>query len=77
MQLEAWPRGLRHLSTKQKWVNPHREFESHRFRSPFIIGDIMTIRKSHSRKIKAKGGGFRRVTVKSAFVKTGKGKKRK
>jgi len=37
----------------------------------------MTIRKSHSRKIKAKGGGFRRVTVKSAFVKTGKGKKRK
>ncbi len=37
----------------------------------------MTIRKSHSRKIKAKGGGFRRVTVKSTFVKTGKGKKRK
>ena len=28
----------------------------------------MTIRKSHSRKIKAKGGGFKRVTVKSAFV---------
>jgi hypothetical protein len=36
----------------------------------------MTIRKSHSRKIKAKGGGYKRVTVKSSFVKTGK-KKRK
>jgi hypothetical protein len=36
----------------------------------------MTIRKSHSRKIKVKGGGTRRVSVKSAFVKTGK-KKRK
>ena len=36
----------------------------------------MTIRKSHSRKIKVKGGGYRRVTVKSAFVKTGKKRKK-
>jgi hypothetical protein len=38
----------------------------------------MTIRKSHTRVIKdSKRAGTRTVKVKSAFVKTGKGKKRK
>jgi len=36
----------------------------------------MKIRRSHTRKIKVKGGGFRRVAVKSAFVKTGKRKRK-
>jgi hypothetical protein len=36
----------------------------------------MTIRKSHSRKIKdKKHGGYKSVKVKSAFVKTGKKRK--